>query len=237
MNRFYILSKRTDDLVEAIYTNPTIPENCGIVEFDKSAGDYVGTKPCELCGVLPGSWRRHEPINIILPARRYDFIWGWIYDIFVTDRVMQLFEQAKFTGIGPRRANVVKVKGKHPPEEMPVVWDLDVIGNGGEPHPSSGVRVHEQCPLCGQKFFTSRRNGIIVDEHNWDGSDFFRLESYLYLFITERVKDFIIEHKLKPCTIQLPETYQWEPTHKRAEDTPPRWPVRGKPSAPIRGEG
>jgi hypothetical protein len=77
------------------------------------------------------------------------------------------------------------------------LWQIIVVGKA-QIHPDSGVREIyrcEHCDLVRHRAFNDS-TGIIIDENSWDGSDFFMMEVYGYVFVTERVKKVIEEHKL-----------------------------------------
>jgi len=63
-------------------------------------------------------------------------------------------------------------------DSLPKVWELEVQGRGGNAHPDSGIRLLYVCPECGYNVYSSFQNGIIVDESQWDGSDFFTINGY-----------------------------------------------------------
>ena len=61
--------------------------------------------------------------------------------------------------------------------------------------------------------YSSFRNGIIVDEKEWDGSDFFVINGYpKFILVTERVKRFVIEHHLTNCELVPSEKLEWGTT-------------------------
>ena len=50
-----------------------------------------------------------------------------------------------------------------------------------------GVRIAKDCKVCGWVEWTLPRNGIIIEEQFWDGSDFFQLRELPGpMFMTER---------------------------------------------------
>ncbi len=67
--------------------------------------------------------------------------------------------------------------------------------------------------------YSSYQNGILVDEAQWDGSDFFTVNGYpKHILVTERVKDLIIAHRLTNCVLIPAEKLRWPETVMRPED-------------------
>lgn len=152
---------------------------------------------------------------IILPSPKIgDFIWTWYSDCIVTDGKLSLFRQAGFTGFEARPVTVEKIKrlSRKRREEVPIppLWELMIKGKGGDADPESGIHVIGQNKESGTLEYSSFRNGIIVDEANWDGSDFFTVNGYpKYILVTEKVKELIVGHQLTNCALipsHMPET-------------------------------
>jgi len=178
-----------------------------------------------ICPLYPGhrrAGRRLTDLTIILPSPRVgDFVWTWYSDCLITDWVLELFQRAGFTGFEVRPVTVERVKrlGKEGLEDIPRLWELVVTGRGGDARPESGIRVIYRCEACGLVEYSSYRNGILVDEDQWDGSDFFTVNGYpKFILVTERVKDLIIAHRLTNCALIPAEKLRWPKTVPRTED-------------------
>jgi hypothetical protein len=166
-------------------------------------------------------WPYGEPrvsLSIVLPSHRLgDFVWTYDSDCIVTERVLSLFRQIGFTGFVALPVTIEKVKGmrRKGAEELtvPPLWELAIQGKGGDAAPESGIRVlseWENYSGVMQPLYSSFRNGIIVDEANWDGSDFFTVNGYpKYILVTERVKEFIIVHQLTNCALIPSHRLEW----------------------------
>jgi hypothetical protein len=179
------------------------------------------TCPLEPRGHMrPGD--RIGDLHVILPSPLVpDFLWTWYSEPIVTDHVRSLFEAAGFTGLrfGPVTVERVKYVRKGAKVEIPRLWELIVTGRGGDAHPASGIRLLYECPGCGLRKYSSFRNGIIVDEEQWDGSDFFTVNGYpRFILITEGVKDLIVENRLKNCAIVRSRDLKWQ-SLTRPEDS------------------
>jgi len=156
-----------------------------------------------------------KDLSIILPSPKIgDFVWTWYSDCVVADTTLSLFRESGFTGFEPRPIIVEKVKGLRRGRKehlIPPLWELLIRGKGGDAAPESGIYLYEY-EEDGEikKAYSSYRNGIIVEESNWDGSDFFTINGYpKYILITERVKQFIIDRQLTNCTLIPSHKLEW----------------------------
>lgn len=181
--------------------------------------------PGIICPVNSGHQRagnRVMDLTVILPSPRIgDFIWTWYSEWLMTDRVLHLFQNAGFTGFEPRPVKVEKVKRvkKGTEVSIPPLWELKVTGKGGDTDPASGIRILETCDACSLIKYSSFRNGLIVDENNWDGSDFFTVNGYpKFILVTERVKELIIREKLVNCALIPSHELRWD-SGTRPEET------------------
>jgi hypothetical protein len=205
---------------EYVYGQPEWERNYGLAEW----ADSVKLESI-ICPVHPGhrrAGRRLTDLTIILPSPRVgDFVWTWYSDCLITDWVLELFQRAGFTGFEVRPVTVERVKrlGKEGLEDIPRLWELVVTGRGGDARPESGIRVIYRCEACGLVEYSSYRNGILVDEDQWDGSDFFTVNGYpKHILVTERVKDLVIAHRLTNCALIPAEKLRWPETVPRTED-------------------
>ncbi|MBO0888289.1 hypothetical protein J2P12_04230 [Candidatus Bathyarchaeota archaeon] len=151
-----------------------------------------------------------------------DFVWTWNGDCIITERVLQLFKTSSLTGFEANLIPVKKVKGRRRSSEdaLPKLWELEILGKGGDAHPDSGIRLLYNCPECGYKRYSSFQDGIIVDPGNWDGSDFFTVTGYpKFIMITEKVKDLVVANKLTNCSMLSTEDLRWG-NFPRPEDHP-----------------
>lgn len=144
-------------------------------------------------------------LEIEIPRKKiYDFMWTFLSECIITDRVHKLFSKHKFTGYEVRAVKVCNMKS-----EMPF-WEFIVTGSGGEAHPDSGIYLKEYCEYCGDKTYSAYENGITVDESRWDGSDFFTVVGYSrHILVTPRVKDLIVKKKLKNVKFTLSTKLEW----------------------------
>ena len=150
-----------------------------------------------------------KDLAIVLPSAKVgDFVWTCYSDCLVPDKTLALFEEAGFTGFGTRPVIIEKIKGSRSKlgkaAPNPSLWELLIKGKGGDAAPESGIAPlqYEDSSGVVRNGYTSFRNGIIVDESNWDGSDFFTVNGYpKFLLVTEQVKELIIGQQLTNCAL------------------------------------
>ena len=149
-----------------------------------------------------------SPLGVFLPSLKpRDLVWVWGGECLVPESTLSLFQEAGFTGFEPIPVIVDGIL-RGPQTPIPQVWELKITGRAGRDQNVPGRRYGIRCPFCG---IQKRRNtvpGIHIDPKKWDGSDFSVTDNYpSIILITERVKDFIISHKLKDCSIFPAEAY------------------------------
>jgi|FLYL01.1.fsa_nt_gi hypothetical protein len=176
------------------------------------------------CPRVPGHQRAGErttDLDLILPTPKVgDFLWTWYSDCIITDRVLTLFREAGLTGFDVRPVTVSRIKRRprNGTTELPRLWELVVTGRGGDADPASGIRLIYRCQDCGLTKYSSFRNGIIVDQAQWDGSDLFTVNGYpRFILVTPRVAELIIAHRLTNCALIPSGELQWLGLY-RAED-------------------
>ncbi|MEW6533782.1 MAG: HEAT repeat domain-containing protein [Thermodesulfobacteriota bacterium] len=165
--------------------------------------------------LVPPYGETRVDLTIMLPSPKIgDFVWTWASDCIVTDRTLSLFTQASFTGFKARPVTVDKIKrvSKKRREKLtiPPLSELLIQGKGGDAAAESGIYPLYEIEDSGGLQYSSFRNGIIVDESNWDGSDFFTANGYhKYILVTERVKECIIGHQLTNCALIPSHKLEW----------------------------
>jgi len=121
-----------------------------------------------------------------------DFLNTFLSEWLISDKVAEIFNDCGFTGYELKPVSVCNMELPHK------LWEFVVCGKGGGSNPASGIYLKSECPYCHHKVYSAFENGIIVDENNWDGSDFFTITGYRrYILVTERVKNVVEENQLK----------------------------------------
>jgi hypothetical protein len=167
------------------------------------------------CSLVPGHRRagaRIGDLHLLTSKHIGDFIWTYMSECVVTDTVARLFSREKPTGYQLRNASIVTTENSQTKDKdsVPRVWELDVQEKGGNADPDSGIRLLYVCSECGFTAYSSFQKGIIVDESQWDRTDFFTVNGYQrHIIITERVKDLIIRNKLTNCAIFRSQDLRW----------------------------
>jgi hypothetical protein len=158
------------------------------------------------CPKDPGHQRGERDYNVnlwidIKKPKMGDFVSTVYSDWLITDRVAEIFKTHNLTGY---ELHPVKVCNKKLEFNL---WELVITGNAGRAHPDSDLNLRLYCKYCGLTRYTPIKKGlgIIVNETQWDGSDFFTIiEYYKYVLITEKVKKIIEENNLKGVRVVLP---------------------------------
>ncbi|MEW6606580.1 MAG: hypothetical protein AB1414_03865 [bacterium] len=178
-------------------------------ESAKEVGDrmmHIGACPKD--GLKhPFIWKKREgeKSNIIIDLsspKIGDFLKTWGYTAWmITDKVANLFKEQGFTGYELRPVRINEVKKMKKGVSIPKLWQLVIVGWGGVAPPESGIKCIYKCEVCGYwKYHRLTNPSALIDISQWDGSDFFMVFPLVqYIFVTERVKQFVEEKGLKGC--------------------------------------
>jgi hypothetical protein len=209
MKKLFYHLQYPSDKPDLIYGRPDWERRFGTAEWsDKVGGLSTGR-------LLPPYAEPRVDLTIILLSPKVgDFLWTWYSDCIVTGDTLSLFRQLGFTGFEARPVIVEKIKrlSRKRREEVtiPPLWELLIQGEGGDAAPESGIYPLYEIEDSGRFSYSSFRNGIIVDEANWDGSDFFTVNGYpKYTLVTERVKELIVAHQLTNCALIPSHKLEW----------------------------
>src|SRR5262249_4911267 len=179
------------------------PKNSPALVWDNAA-EFYATKKAS-CSADP---RHHVPSarvvepHLLLPDKELqDLVWTWHNDCLVQDHVLQNLLAEGFTGFQPRPVHLRRESPSTLP--LPKLWKLHTSGWGGLAQPESGIRLEEYCAACGRQLYTGLDHPeLLIDEQQWDGSDFFMVWPMpLFVFITDRVSHFIRRNKLSGAKI------------------------------------
>jgi hypothetical protein len=210
---FYKLGAPYPDERYELYGQPDWEER-----FDRATwGKETHYNPivCPIDPTHPRVSGRCAYLSIVLPFPEIgDFVWTSYSEAVVPDRTLSLFKNAGFTGFEARSVKVEKIEGLSRKQSeqpaIPPLWELVITGQGGDAAAESKIRLIDHCEGCGYKEYSSFHNGIVVDETNWDGSDFFTVNGYTkFILVTERVKNLIMSHQLTNCVLIPSHELQW----------------------------
>lgn len=155
------------------------------------------------CPVFPahratGPGQRTTALKVVLPKPPLDdFVWTWVNDCLISDRVLRFLRSEGFKGWTVRRASARF--GQFPRRSPPRLWELRVHGWAGLAHRDSGVRLKYHCQHCGLTEYTCFvRPEKLVDISKWDGSDFFMVWPLPgFILVTDRVVKALKEEGFK----------------------------------------
>lgn len=207
--QFYCLRGSGESEPHLVYGRPEWERQFGRADW---SGIALGFSTGRL---VPPYGEPQVDLTIVLPSPMVgDFVWTCGTDCIVTERTLALFRQAGFTGFAVRPVTVEKIirlsRKRRDKVKLPPLWELLIIGKGGDAAPESGIYPLYEIGDSGRFSYSSYRNGIVVDETNWDGSDFCTVNGYpKHILVTERVKDLIIEHQLTNCALIPSHKLEW----------------------------
>lgn len=141
-----------------------------------------------------GTRNKDMNLSIKIQNKKFGDLISTVYsDWLITDKVAEIFSKNVLTGYELKSVDVCN-------RTLPIkLWELVITGQGGEAHPNSGIVKTYHCEHCNYKKYRAFQNGvgIIVDESNWDGSDFFTITAYpKFILISENVKSIIEKNDL-----------------------------------------
>jgi len=158
-----------------------------------------------ICPLEDGRMRggkRLGDLTVMLNAKKVgDIVWTWYSECLIQDRVLALFRQEGFTGFEVKPVTVKTKKGINIPPAT--LWEVVVTGWGGMASPESGIKLIKHCSGCGHLEYSGFDDpSKIIDPSLWDGSDFFMVWPLpKFIFVTERVMNFIKKEKLTGCRL------------------------------------
>ena len=205
--RFYIFRKKPSR--DGKYPLGTTNENPGC--------KIINCPVCRTKGLLPKCRCGRLDVEILVKAI------GYLEDIkqastvlLVSKKVREVISQAGLTGAEFYPPVGYRTRGRKPAyQEMirqcrdDVQYEvIHVTGDGGSVAETSGVRLEESCDVCGWRAYTLPENGFVIDESQWDGSDFFHVKEFGPFFISERAADILYQGELSNFFAQLSTDYR-----------------------------
>lgn len=166
---------------------PTVDSSTSALEEDTVDYEVID------CSVNEGHrtlGRRLTPLAVKLKRRTtFNVRWtGFTCVPLFDDKSLHILHQNRFMGFEARPVGCRYSRDVGLP--VPNLWELIVLGWGGIASQEAGFRLLGSCRGCGRmSYFTQQRPPKIVDERQWDGSDFFRVwPVHAEMFFTDRVK-------------------------------------------------
>ena len=145
---------------------------------------------CNVCGtrgILPKSRTPQMPVEItILDTGNLEDIEQASTTLLFSKKARSVLRDQALSGIAfcPPIGYILSRQGKEMDtmlEQCQNVFDYQVTfitGRGGSIAQSSDVKLIKSCDACGWKEWSQPKEGIRVDERQWDGSDFFFVDEY-----------------------------------------------------------
>jgi hypothetical protein len=219
---FFVLQQPFDDETYEVYGDPAWAMLFGRAEWAEGV-ELESIK----CPIHPGHQRGGRRIGplILKPSGRGlgDFNWTSLSECVITDRVRTLLTEAGFTGFETREVYIATSNRLTRRARAGPLWELVVTGLGGDADAKSGIRHLYTCRHCGMKRYSSFRNGILIDERSWDGSDFFTVNGYpRFTLVTESVKRLVQDKALTNCALVRSEELQWGSLSRPEDRYPPQ---------------
>lgn len=134
--------------------------------------------------------RRITSLHVNLISKRaVDFSSTVLSNTVITDDALKILIEAKLTGFRVEPLVVHSLAKGMAPDAVPRLWELLITGSGGRAHPDSGITLKYRCESCGLVRYSAYEHGIVIDEHAYDGSDFFTVTEYpAYILVNARAK-------------------------------------------------
>ena len=154
------------------------------------------------CPKYPGHQRGHRiarSLHVEFKSKKKADIYETSYSNWlIPDKVAEAFTDAGLPGCEFRPVDFVGI------DLSGNLWELVATGTAGQPDPVCGMDFVRRCEYCGSTQYRHFREstGLMVDENNWDGSDFFTVIPLpMILLATKRVKEIIKKNKFKGATL------------------------------------
>lgn len=168
---------------------------------------------CPVCGGMHMN-RWEKPRKIVLTGTHYpDRISLWlVYRLIISERFKQMYEKERLTGIAEfedlEYVKYTKQKnGTKPPNyynavipfSESVFFDTQKTVIRGKPH---AQKMQPTCQHCEPfDMIVDHFDKLALNTTNWDGMDIFRVYGYGKPFLSQRMKDKIVEYGLTNCEL------------------------------------
>ena len=167
-----------------------------------------------VCPKNSGHQRAGERITKLhihcVSTRVVDFSKTILSDFVITDHALEVLRQAGLTGFEVKNLVICSNPRIKNQREIPKLWEFVVTGKAGNAHPDSGIVVKWKCDACGIIRYSAYEHGLIVDETNYDGSDFCTITEYpKHVLVSERAKTIIEQNGLTNAQFIESSKLQW----------------------------
>lgn len=162
---------------------------------DYAYANFIGggerTGICKACGALTDIIET-LPLEIALYGRNIgDFVWSDGNKVMVGKRLLSILSNNSLKGFNAIDVHIEEFYDNG--EEVDLseytpgsLHYLQITGQGGRFRSATkGIETLKFCEVCGKGKFKPSYTPLIISRQEWDGSDIFRCEEFLYTFITE----------------------------------------------------
>jgi hypothetical protein len=153
------------------------------------------------CSLKPGHRRagpRRSELRVKVAGAAGDIVWTWMTECLFSEKLIELVQSERLTGLTFRSAAVFAPSGKSLAQSY---QEVIVTGWAGIALAESGIRLEESCPECGHlhySCFTDPRK--LIRDGQWDGSDFFIVWPLpRFIFVSSKVEKLFQQHNIGPC--------------------------------------
>ncbi|SET15508.1 hypothetical protein SAMN05443639_1027 [Stigmatella erecta] len=200
-------------------------------KFSKVAPVNRGDPPqCPLCGEPMGMLTWLSPYRVELElhgAAPGDFVEGPGYDVLISQRVAEAYQEAGLTGLlGFNPVEVVRVRSKRKGSAQgaipPYFAVIACFGRGAVDEARSRIRRSEPvtCPECRSAGVDSV-HGFTLEPDTWQGEDIFRPRGKRgSLVVSERFAALVHRHGFTNMKFTPTEEYVWDPDGKGPPASP-----------------
>ena len=188
-----------------------------------AGGQFVNdtSKRCPVCNVFTEDSKPPEieiALNHLGRRRFVEELWNsHSLPIFRHDLV-DLWRRTGLTGFTVKPVRIVGwyEKPRRPlPQNIPIYYRLVTTSKARLSEPPA---VSEPCPVCGYIRYTFPRvgthlpNGLRVDPISWDGSDFFGLAQYNFVFCTRHTAEVTLRagYNRHICFVRVEDYGRWK---------------------------
>jgi len=125
-----------------------------------------------------------------------------------SEYAIKLFKREGITGWEPFAEKVkIRRRGLSRNVRIPTYHEVNVTGRAGHVRDYPGVELKSTCSVCGNQVYSQPRDGFVVREDLWDGSDIFEIDRFMDFVVSEKFADVVRGHKMRG--IRLEPTEEW----------------------------
>lgn len=162
---------------------------------------------CAGCGDYAGE--RMGGVTVVLTSRGQIVpVASTFCRITFSEYAIKLFRREGITGWEPFPEKVkIRRRGLSPSVKIPTYHEINVTGRAGHVWDYPGVVLKKTCPVCKHKVYSQPKDGFVVRQDLWDGSDIFQIDRFMDFIVSEKFGEVVRAHKMRG--IRLEPTEEW----------------------------